>query len=47
MTTGVALTGGVFCFAIISDETEAIEKHTKRTAELLKDFGGGTAQTFR
>ena len=27
--------------------TEAIEKNTKRTAELLKDFGGGTAATFK
>ena len=28
--------------------TEAIEKHTKRTAELLKDFGGGGTQaTFK
>ena len=26
---------------------EAIEKNTKRTAELLKDFGGGGKSTFQ
>ena len=27
--------------------TEAIERHTKRTAELLKDMGGGSQATFK